>query len=85
MKSPPFYPYSTRCRDIREYLSCAKAKEFDANGNEINVDYRRMLKIVKDSGYRGYIGIEFEGHGVDPIEGINTTKRLIQTVMAELG
>jgi len=52
--------------------------------NEVNVDYRRMLKIVKEAGFRGYIGIEFEGHDVDPVEGINATKRLIEKVMAEL-
>lgn len=63
---------------------CAKSKEFDARGNEVNVDFRRMLKIVKDSGFKGYIGIEFEGHGVDPVAGINQTKRLIEKVVAEL-
>jgi len=66
-------------------IVCAKSKDFDAEGNETNVDFRRMLKIVKDSGFRGYIGIEFEGHGMDPVVGINATKHLIQKVMAELG
>ena len=65
-------------------IICAKAKDFDADGNETNVDFRRMLKIVKDGGFRGYIGIEFEGHGMDPVKGINTTKRLIKKVMAEM-
>lgn len=65
-------------------IVCAKSKHFDEKGNETNVDYRRMLKIVKDSGYRGLIGIEFEGHKISPIEGINATKRLIETVMSEL-
>ena len=66
-------------------MVCAKSKEFDAEGNEVNVDFRRMLKIVKDSGYQGYIGIEFEGHDVSPVDGINATKRLIEKVMTELG
>ena len=66
-------------------IVCAKAKGFDAKGNESNVDYRRMLKIVKDSGFNGYIGIEFEGHDIDPVEGINKTRDLIKKVMAELG
>ena len=65
-------------------IVCAKSKEFDSAGNEVNVDYRRMLKIVKDSGFRGYIGIEFEGHGVNPITGINQTKQLIEKIVAEL-
>ena len=47
---------------------CAKSKAFDDQGNESNVDYRRMLKIVKDAGYKGYIGIEFEGHKIDPVD-----------------
>ncbi|MDF1824995.1 MAG: TIM barrel protein [Verrucomicrobiales bacterium] len=65
-------------------IVCAKAKSFDAEGNEANVDYRRMLKIVKDSGFSGYIGIEFEGHEVSPIEGIKLTKNLIERVMEEM-
>lgn len=65
-------------------IVCAKSKDFDDEGNETNVDFRRMLKIVKDSGYRGTIGIEFEGHGMDPVVGINATKRLIEKVMAEM-
>ena len=65
-------------------ILCAKSKSFDNNGDEENVDYRKMLKIAKAAGFRGYIGIEFEGHGVDPVEGINATKKLIQKVMREL-
>ncbi len=65
-------------------IVCAKSKAFDDAGNEVNVDYNRMLKIVKDAGFKGYIGIEFEGHKVSPVEGINATKRLIEKVMAEL-
>lgn len=65
-------------------IVCAKSKEFDQNGNEVNVDYKRMMKIVLDSGYKGSIGIEFEGHGVDPVKGILATKRLIERVIGEL-
>jgi len=65
-------------------ILCAKAKSFDDNGDEENIDFRKMLKIAKAAGFRGYIGIEFEGHGVDPVVGINSTKQLIQKVMREL-
>lgn len=65
-------------------ILCAKSKSFDDGGAEENVDYRKMLKIAKAAGFRGYIGIEFEGHGVDPVAGINATKNLIQRVMREL-
>ena len=36
----------------------AKSNDFNGDGSEQKTDYRRMLKIVKDVGYRGYIGIE---------------------------
>ena len=64
-------------------IVCAKSKGFDEDGNEVNVDYRRMLRIVKDSGFKGWIGIEFEGHDVEPVEGILATKRLIETILGE--
>lgn len=65
-------------------IICAKAKDFDSAGNETNVDFRRMLRIVKDAGFSGYIGIEFEGHGVDPVKGINLTRDLILKIMNEM-
>lgn len=63
---------------------CAKSKSFDKDGNEENVDYRKMLKIAKDAGFQGYVGIEFEGHGVNPIDGIIATRKLIEKVVQEL-
>ena len=60
---------------------CAKALEFDDEGNEANTDFYRMLKIVYDSDYSGVISIEFEGHGVDPIKGSLKTKALIEKAL----
>ena len=56
---------------------CAKALKFDDKGNETHTDYFRMLKIVYDSDFSGVISIEFEGGGIDPIEGALKTKALI--------
>jgi sugar phosphate isomerase/epimerase len=56
---------------------CAKALKFDEQGNELNTDFERMLKIVHDSDYSGVISIEFEGHNMDPIAGSRMTKELI--------
>ncbi len=39
----------------------AKSHDFDDKGNETQTDYRRMMEIVLDAGYRGYVGIEYEG------------------------
>ena len=36
-----------------------------------------MLKIVKESGYNGYIGVEYEGTGLSEIDGILATKNLL--------
>ena len=55
----------------------AKSHDFDADGNETHTDYLRMIPIVLRSGFRGHIGIEFEGSGLSPDEGILATKRLL--------
>ena len=60
---------------------CAKALKFDDKGNETNTDYFKMLKIVYESDYSGVISIEFEGHGIDPIEGSLKTKALIKKAL----
>jgi sugar phosphate isomerase/epimerase len=60
---------------------CAKALKFDAEGNETHTDYFKMLKIVYDSDFSGVITIEFEGHGVDPVEGALKTKELIKKAL----
>lgn len=58
----------------------AKSHAFDAEGNETHTDYARMLKIVLDAGYRGYVGIEYEGDGVPEKVGIRLTKALLERV-----
>lgn len=62
----------------------AKSHDFDAAGNEIHTDYRRMLKIVLDAGYRGYIGIEYEGEKMSEPDGIRATKKLLEVVRNEM-
>jgi len=62
----------------------AKSHEFDADGNEVRTDYRRMLKLVTAAGYRGWVGIEYEGKALPEPEGIVATKRLLERVRSEL-
>ncbi|NBU87270.1 MAG: hypothetical protein EBS13_08270 [Verrucomicrobia bacterium] len=64
---------------------CAKALKFDKQGNELNTDFERMLKIVHDSDYSGVISIEFEGHDTDPITGSRMTKELILRGLEKAG
>ncbi|MEM8678166.1 MAG: sugar phosphate isomerase/epimerase family protein [Planctomycetota bacterium] len=62
----------------------AKSHAFDEEGNETNTDYLKMMKIVVDAGYHGYVGIEWEGDGVDEWEGIRLTQTLLERVREEL-
>lgn len=60
----------------------AKTHDFDEQGNCIETDYSKMLKIVKDAGFTGYIGIEYEGDKLGEEEGIKKTKALLERVGA---
>jgi len=62
----------------------AKTHDFDSNGNEVQIDYLKMMKIVKDAGYKGHVGIEYEGDKLSEDEGIKKTKLLLEKVGAEL-
>jgi sugar phosphate isomerase/epimerase len=67
------------------YGVSAKSHEFDDRGNEVHTDYRRMIPIVLSFGYRGYVGIEYEGSKHSEPDGIKLTKKLLETVRGELG
>ena len=58
----------------------AKTHDFDENGNEVHTDFIKMMKIVKDAGYTGYVGIEYEGSKMSEEDGIMATKRLLDQV-----
>jgi hydroxypyruvate isomerase len=62
----------------------AKTIDFDENGNCVETDYYKILKIVKDAGFKGYIGIEYEGEKLSEPEGIKKTKELLHKVGSSL-
>lgn len=62
----------------------AKSYDFDELGNETTIDYRRMMRIVVDAGYDGYVGIEYEGGRLSEVEGIEATRDLLETVRSEI-
>lgn len=62
----------------------AKSHDFDAEGNEIHTDYFKIMKIVVDAGYHGYVGIEYEGSKLDEPAGIIATKKLLERVREKL-
>ena len=61
----------------------AKSHDFDADGNETHTDYRKMLGIVVHAGYRGWIGVEYEGNTIGEFEGIIRTKDLLERIRVE--
>jgi sugar phosphate isomerase/epimerase len=60
----------------------AKSHDFDANGSEVHTDFVRMMNIVRDSGYKGWIDVEYEGGILSEPEGIMATKKLLERVIA---
>lgn len=78
-----------RYKGVKELMPYAKAvsaktHDFDKDGNEINTDYVKMMKIVLDAGYHGYVGIEYEGKKLDEYAGIKASKKLLLKVREEL-
>ena len=67
-------------KELMPYAKAVSAKsyDFDENGNETVIDYSRILQIVKDANYSGYIGIEYEGSRLGEKEGIIATKELLE-------
>ncbi|MEL6256828.1 MAG: TIM barrel protein, partial [Bacteroidota bacterium] len=63
----------------------AKSHDFNDAGDEINTDYMKMMKIVKDAGYTGWVGVEYEGSDLDEYAGIKATKALLEKVGKALG
>lgn len=66
----------------------AKSHDFfdegERKGDEKFTDYARMLGIVVDAGYRGFVGVEYEGDRLSEPEGIRATKALLERVRARL-
>jgi sugar phosphate isomerase/epimerase len=60
----------------------AKTHDFNEAGDETHTDYAKMLKIVKDAGFKGIIGIEYEGSVLGEEEGVRKTLDLLKKVGA---
>lgn len=83
-----FHDYD-RYRGVEELMPfakgvSAKSHEFDEAGDEVRTDYDKMLRLVVAAGYRGWIGIEYEGTALPEAEGIRATKRLLERVRDRL-
>jgi len=81
-----FYEYD-RYKGVTDLMPYAKGvsgktHDFDENGNETQIDYAKMMKIISDSGFKGYIDVEYEGTKLSEDEGIKATIALLKRVIA---
>ena len=58
-------------------VSC-KMHSFDKNGNQPDFDYPRLMKMIKQSAYKGILAIEWEGSALEPVAGVKASKKLIE-------
>jgi L-ribulose-5-phosphate 3-epimerase len=56
----------------------AKCYDFGADGGETTIDFARMIRIVSDAGYSGFVGIEYEGDRLPEREGIRAARVLLE-------
>jgi sugar phosphate isomerase/epimerase len=80
-----FYEYD-RYKGVTEMMPFAKGvsgktHDFDENGNETQIDYAKMMKIIADSGFKGYIDVEYEGSKLSEDEGIKASIALLKKVI----
>ena len=78
-----------RYKGVQELMPYAKAvsaksNNFDSEGNERDIDYVQMLQIVKDAGYTGDIGVEYEGDELGEEAGIIATRDLMLKAAKQL-
>jgi len=81
-----FYEYD-RYTGVKEMMPYArgvsgKTVNFDEEGNETRVDYEQMMKIIAESGYNGYIDVEYEGNKLSEADGIKASIVLLNKVIA---
>lgn len=66
----------------------AKTHLFDTTGNDTETDFYKMFKIIKDSGFKGWVSIEYEGGlfkmykpdspYLGDYDGVAATKKLVE-------
>ena len=62
----------------------AKSYDFDEDGNEKHTDFEKAMRLVLDAGYRGHVGVEYEGKEMSEPDGIKATKLLLERLRKKL-
>ena len=73
-------------KELMPYAKAVSAKsyDFDEAGMQPKIDYVKMMQIVKDAGYTGFVGVEYEGSNLSEIDGIKATKELLLKAATEV-
>ena len=58
-------------------VSC-KMHSFDESGKQPDFNYLRLMKMIKQSKYKGILAIEWEGSALEPVAGVKASKKLIE-------
>ena len=76
---PQSYDQLTGMKELMPFAKGISAKSYDFNGAGDHKAYafQPILKVIKDSGFDGYIGIEYQGYKLSEYAGIKATKRLL--------
>ena len=84
--TPKWYDRYQGVKELMPYAKAVSAKShvFDKEGNETETDFFKMMAIVLEAGYHGYVGIEWEGKKPSEVEGIKLTKQLLERVKESL-
>ncbi len=82
IQSDEWYDRYQGMKELMPYAKAVSAKshEFDKKGNETGSDFYRIMNIVLDAGYKGYVGIEYEGSVHTEMEGIRLTNDLLKKI-----
>ena len=73
-------------KELLPYAKAVSAKSYNFNekGEDTVIDYFRMMEMVKESGYKGFVGIEYEGNILSEEKGIEVTRDLLIRVGKQL-
>ena len=81
-----FYEYDRYAgvKDMMPYAKGVSGKtyDFDQDGNETVIDYVKMMKIISNSDFKGYIDVEYEGDKLSEPDGVKASIALVQKVIA---
>ncbi|TGV03516.1 sugar phosphate isomerase/epimerase family protein [Flavivirga rizhaonensis] len=73
-------------KELLPYAKAVSAKSYNFNkkGEDTVINYYKMMKMVKESGYTGFVGVEYEGDILPEEKGIELTRDLLVRVGKQL-